>query len=208
MSGETAPETAPTETKTSGSAKPAEAPTTGKDKEAAVAEVAEELGDLGFTEKKKKKKGALKPLDEDDGSALPRSQVTGETPAVGAEKEAAQTEPQSAFIYSYEMLLERVFAQIQAHNPELMTETKRRLVMAPPCMARVGTKKTQFTNFNSICRSLNRDPSHLAAYLFAELGTTGSVDGSGALLIRGKYQAKHIEPLLRNYARESCVLFI
>lgn len=185
-----------------------------KKKPVAVGSITEQLDELAFGEKKKKKKGALRPLNESDHqSSMPIAQgppttavvesaqggMETEAPIKNATEGAAQS---SSTGYPYDMLLARVFAQIQAHNPELMSDTKRRLVMAPPCMARVGTKKTHFTNFNGICRSLNRDPAHLSAYLFAELGTTGSVDANGALLIRGKYQAKHIEPVLRNYARE------
>ncbi|EUB58562.1 Eukaryotic translation initiation factor 2 subunit 2 [Echinococcus granulosus] len=184
-----------------------------KKKPAAVGSITEQLDELAFGEKKKKKKGALRPLNDSDlQPSMPTAQGLSTTTVVasaqgGMETEApAKTATEGAAQsgttgYPYDMLLARVFAQIQAHNPELMSDTKRRLVMAPPCMARVGTKKTHFTNFNGICRSLNRDPAHLSAYLFAELGTTGSVDANGALLIRGKYQAKHIEPVLRNYAR-------
>ncbi|GAA52050.1 translation initiation factor 2 subunit 2 [Clonorchis sinensis] len=98
-------------------------------------------------------------------------------------------------------LLTRVFTQLGTLNPELVSDQKRRLVMVPPQMARVGTKKTLFVNFATICRFLNRDQSHLTTYILAELGTQGSVDANGALLIRGRYQSKHMEPVLRNYCR-------
>lgn len=159
---------------------------------AVVDKVADQLGDLSFMGKKKKAKQAI---DESDLAAAPAGGVD-----IAAEPSANET-VLSSYRFSYETLLARVFAQIQANNPELISDQKRRLVMAPPCMARVGTKKTQFTNFNAICRSLNRKPDHLSAYMFAELGTTGSLDANGALLIKGKYQSKHIEPVLRNYAR-------
>lgn len=69
-------------------------------------------------------------------------------------------------------------------------------------MARVGTKKTLFVNFSTICSQLNRDQAHLTTYILAELGTQGSVDASGGLLIKGRYQSKHMEPVLRNYCRK------
>ena len=37
------------------------------------------------------------------------------------------------------------------------------------------------------------------AFFLAELGTTGSIDGSDRLLVRGKYLPKYIESLLRKY---------
>ena len=52
-----------------------------------------------------------------------------------------------------------------------------------------------------ICR-LHRQPKHLLAFLFAELGTTGAIDGSNQLIMKGKFQQKHIENVLRRYIKE------
>jgi translation initiation factor 2 subunit 2 len=38
--------------------------------------------------------------------------------------------------------------------------------------------------------------------MFAEMGTTGSVDGSARLVIRGRFQQKQIEHVLRRYIVE------
>jgi translation initiation factor 2 beta subunit (eIF-2beta)/eIF-5 len=38
-------------------------------------------------------------------------------------------------------------------------------------VAREGTKKTVFTNFPELCRSMNRGQEHVMAFLLAELGT-------------------------------------
>jgi translation initiation factor 2 subunit 2 len=35
--------------------------------------------------------------------------------------------------------------------------------------------------------------------LFAEMGTTGSVDGAGRLVIKGRFQQKQVENVLRRY---------
>ena len=51
------------------------------------------------------------------------------------------------------------------------TGEKKRFVMKPPLLARVGTKKTAFTNFADICKLLKRQPKHLLQFLLAELGT-------------------------------------
>lgn len=40
-------------------------------------------------------------------------------------------------------------------------------------VAREGTKKTVFTNFMELCKSMNRNHEHVQAYLLAELGTSG-----------------------------------
>lgn len=44
-------------------------------------------------------------------------------------------------------------------------------------MAREGTKKTVFTNFMELSKSMNRNYEHVQAYLLAELGTSGGWRG-------------------------------
>uniref|UniRef100_A0A8C5VUK5 Eukaryotic translation initiation factor 2 subunit 2 n=1 Tax=Microcebus murinus TaxID=30608 RepID=A0A8C5VUK5_MICMU len=65
----------------------------------------------------------------------------------------------------------------------------------------VGTKKTYFVNFTDICKLLHRQPKHLA-FLLAELGTSGSIDGNNQLVIKGRFQQKQIENVLRRYIKE------
>lgn len=50
-----------------------------------------------------------------------------------------------------------------------------------------------------MCNSLHRQPEHVIQFLFTELGTTGSVDGSQQLIIKGRWQQKQIENVLRRY---------
>ena len=64
-------------------------------------------------------------------------------------------------------------------------------------VVRVGTKKTAFANFTEIAKMLHRTPKHLLAFLFAELGTSGAIDGSNQLIMKGRFQQKHIENVLR-----------
>ena len=62
-----------------------------------------------------------------------------------------------------------------------------------------------------------RQPKHLLLFLFAELGTSGAIDGSNQLIIKvimmmmmmimiriikGRFQQKHIENVLRRYIKE------
>ncbi len=39
----------------------------------------------------------------------------------------------------------------------------------------------------------------MTQFLFAELGTSGSVDGSERLIIKGRFQQKQLEFLIRRY---------
>ena len=103
--------------------------------------------------------------------------------------------------YTYQELLSRVFSMIRQHNPELAGE-KKKFTIPPPQVAREGTKKTMFANIVEICKRMRRQPDHLIQYLFAELGTTGSIDGSQRLLIKGRFQQKQIEIVLKRYIGE------
>ena len=49
-------------------------------------------------------------------------------------------------------------------------------------------------------------PEHVIQFLFAEMGTTGSVDGAGRLVIKGRFQQKQIENVLRRYMGELRVI--
>jgi translation initiation factor 2 subunit 2 len=46
---------------------------------------------------------------------------------------------------------------------------------------------------------MKRTDEHVTSYLFAELGTNGSTDGSKRLVIKGRFQQKQIENVLRTY---------
>ncbi|KAI0366553.1 eukaryotic translation initiation factor 2 beta [Pilatotrama ljubarskyi] len=104
--------------------------------------------------------------------------------------------------YTYEELLHRFYAQLHASNPALLTSAGKRYTIAPPQIMREGNKKTIFANVSDICKRMHRQPEHVIQYMFAEMGTTGSVDGSGRLVIKGRFQQKQIEHVLRRYIVE------
>jgi translation initiation factor 2 subunit 2 len=96
---------------------------------------------------------------------------------------------------------DRVFGILRERNPELTGE-RRRTVLKPPQVAREGTKKTVFTNFMELCKAMNRNHEHVSAYLLAELGTSGSLDGQQRLVIKGRFLPKSFETVLRRYVNE------
>ncbi|KAK2840802.1 hypothetical protein Q7C36_012381 [Tachysurus vachellii] len=104
--------------------------------------------------------------------------------------------------YTYDELLSRVFNIMREKNPDMVAGEKRKFVMKPPQVVRVGTKKTSFVNFTDICKLLHRQPKHLLAFLLSELGTSGSIDGNNQLVIKGRFQQKQIENVLRRYIKE------
>jgi len=102
--------------------------------------------------------------------------------------------------YTYDDLLDRVVRILHDNNPDLIEKKRRN--MKPPQLTRVGTKKTLWVNFQEICTMMQRSPDHVYQFFMAELGTEGSIDGQGRLVIRGKYVPKYIESLLRKYIVE------
>lgn len=148
--------------------------------------VADELADLTL-KKKKKKKSAAKTLDDFEKQL--------------AEAGVEQQHTVIDFI-PYEELLSRFYTILKEKNPELAGGQQSKLKIPPPNVQRDGSKKTAFANIYQISQVLQRNPEHLVQYLFAELGTSGSIDGEKRLIIKGRYQPKHIEGVLRKYIQE------
>jgi len=104
--------------------------------------------------------------------------------------------------YTYQELLTRFYAALHASNPSLLNSTAKRYIIAPPSIHREGNKKSIFANVSEICKRMHRQPEHVIQFLFAEMGTTGSVDGAGRLVIKGKFMQKQVENVLRRYIVE------
>ncbi|CAG4935573.1 unnamed protein product [Colias eurytheme] len=148
--------------------------------------------DFAKTKKKKKKRNLDEIVAEEDvkGDDQERDDdQNGEW--VGSDRD-----------YTYDELLERVFDIMREKNPSMVSGKKQKFIMRPPQVVRIGTKKTSFANFTEICKTLHRQPKHLLDFLLAELGTSGSVDGNSQLIIKGRFQQKQIENVLRRYIKE------
>jgi len=163
---------------------------------------------LDFSKEKKKKK-KKKDLEE----LVQAGEEGGEGPGGDEEEEEGDEEsgtggPQkqtwlgSDRDYTYDELLNRVFDIMRLKNPEMVSGTKQKFVMRPPQVVRVGTKKSSFVNFMEICKLLHRHQKHLLDFLLSELGTSGSIDGNNQLIIKGRFQQKQIENVLRRYIKE------
>ncbi|EFN81732.1 Eukaryotic translation initiation factor 2 subunit 2 [Harpegnathos saltator] len=151
--------------------------------------------DMDFSKTKKKKK---KKKDLDELVAEEERKETEEKDNL----EEASSWAASDRDYTYEELLIRVFTILREKNPDMVAGKKQKFVMRPPQVVRIGTKKTSFANFTEICKTLHRQPKHLLDFLLAELGTSGSVDGNNQLIIKGRFQQKQIENVLRRYIKE------
>ena len=177
----------------------------GEDKDDAV--VADDDLDFSLTKKKKKKKKAVA-FDEgavpeeglgDNEDNDPESESSTAATGVSGSMNAWANSDRD---YSYDELLNLVFSIIREKNPDLATGEKKKFVMRPPQVLRVGTKKTSFANFLEICKLLHRPQKHMQAFLLAELGTQGSVDANNQLIIKGRFVQKQIESVLRRYIKE------
>uniref|UniRef100_A0A7S1FNS5 Translation initiation factor IF2/IF5 domain-containing protein n=1 Tax=Corethron hystrix TaxID=216773 RepID=A0A7S1FNS5_9STRA len=138
------------------------------------------------------------PDDDDDcpSRVFQRSQISSDATLAGCLADPADREAS----YTYSELLDRVLDSIHANNPDL-AERKRRK-MQPPQIQKLGTKKSLWVNFQEVCTMLRRSPEHVFAFFMAELGTEGNIDGNHRLVIRGRYQPRQIEILLRKYIVE------
>ena len=59
-----------------------------------------------------------------------------------------------------------------------------------------------FANFIDLCKTMKRQPEHVQAFLLAELGTSGSLDGQQRLIVKGRFLPKVFEGILRRYVNE------
>ncbi|KAL9033121.1 MAG: hypothetical protein Q9214_007659, partial [Letrouitia sp. 1 TL-2023] len=170
--------------------------------------------------KKKKKKKAPKAADGDDFDAkLAEAGVNeDEEGANGAAQEAPIEEgdlEKGTGIWhhnatqpiSYPLLLTRFFTLLHNHHPDLLSSGSKSYKIPPPQCLREGNKKTIFANIADICKRIKRTDEHVTLFLFSELGTSGSVDGSRRLVIKGRFQQKQIENVLRRYIGEHIKTF-
>ena len=95
--------------------------------------------------------------------------------------------------------MHRFYSLLHAAHPSLLSSIGKRYTIAPPQILREGNKKTVFANVGDICKRMHRSPEHVIQFMFAEMGTNGSVDGSGRLVIKGRFQQKQVENVLRRY---------
>ncbi|KAF6234169.1 hypothetical protein HO173_007589 [Letharia columbiana] len=172
--------------------------------------------------KKKKKKKPAKAAEADDFEAKLAEAGVNENEELDADAKAAPQEEKGeggeldgdmvagTGIWShdeekpikYDKLLERFFAHLHSAHPDLLSSGSKSYVIPPPQCLREGNKKTIFANIPDICKRMKRSEEHVMQFIFAELGTSGSVDGSRRLVIKGRFQQKQIENVLRRYIGE------
>ncbi len=186
------------------------------EEEKAAAPAADDLDDLDLSALKKKKKKKPKTTEEDFEAKLAEA---GEDKDVSKETESKQEDTvglqegdpiigtgiwaqDDTKSIHYESLLSRFFILLHDSHPDLASSGGKSYKIPPPQCLREGNKKTIFANIADICKRMKRTDEHVTQFLFAELGTSGSVDGSRRLVIKGRFQQKQIENVLRRYIVE------
>jgi translation initiation factor 2 subunit 2 len=155
-----------------------------------------DFSDIFGGKKKAKKAKVPKAAGADGADSGVMSSVDGNKPVAGSDLSDYPDWPD----HTYDELLQRVYDIISLKNPN--QGEKKRFKMAPPNAVRVGSRKTGLTNFVDLCRTLKRPAKHVMQFLLAELGTSGSPDGNNHLIIKGRFQQKHFEAVLRKYIKE------
>lgn len=177
-----------------------------------AATVDSELESLNLGPKKKKSSKKKKAADSDFEKQLAEAGLASSTESAQVSDESATESSKSSSAehsssataddLSYNDLLDRFFVILKENNPELAGERSGVKWKIPPPVVTREPKKSIFANVKEISKKLNRDPEHVIQYLFAELGTSGSVDGKSQLIIKGKFFQKQIEYVLKKYIIE------
>ncbi|KAJ6114617.1 hypothetical protein N7486_000395 [Penicillium sp. IBT 16267x] len=174
----------------------------------------EAAGDAEFDPSalKKKKKSKSKKADTGDFEAKLAEAGVSEEAGEEAEEEAVPEGDLEAGTgiwahdatqtIPYSLLVSRFFSLIQSHHPDLLSSGTKSYKIPPPQCLREGNRRTVFANIADICKRMKRSDDHVMQFLFAELGTSGSVDGSRRLIIKGRFVQRQIESVLRSYIVE------
>ncbi|RVD83800.1 uncharacterized protein DFL_005575 [Arthrobotrys flagrans] len=138
--------------------------------------------------------------DKKDEPAVPQTQEEVEAELAQGTGVWAQD---NAAPFKYSQLLKRFYINLYEDHPELSGDGRlKNYKIPPPQVAREGNKKSIFANLPEIAKKMKRNPDHIIQFIFAELGTNGSVDGAGRLVIKGRFQQKQLESVLRRYIVE------
>lgn len=148
---------------------------------------------MGLDFSKMKKKRKKKPAEEQAPSA----------PEAPEEEEEERD-------YDYYELLDKLYQQLEASGKVSVTTsakgskntTTTNLRLPPIEVVRDGTTKSVWNNFARFTSVMNREEQHLMKFVLAELGTSGSLDGAKRLVIKGRFQQKQLETVIRHYVTE------
>ena len=100
--------------------------------------------------------------------------------------------------YTYDELLDRAINQIKSKNPGFGQAAKK-IEREDPYVVKIGTTKSCWSNFESMCNAIARKPEHLMSFIAAELGAECRLGGESQLIVTGRFQTKVMEKLYKKY---------
>ncbi|KAH9529631.1 eukaryotic translation initiation factor 2 [Dermatophagoides farinae] len=105
--------------------------------------------------------------------------------------------------YTYDELLEMIYNKIKKRILKVNLEVEKNMFYVLHKFFVLVPKKHHLPIFlKFVNRMLHRQSKHLQNFLLTELGTSGSVDANNQLIIKGRFQQKQIESVLRRYIKE------
>jgi len=147
---------------------------------------------------KKKRRGTKRPrLIIEPASDIPLPTTEGLNPNSWIEDDSKIGHERE---YHYAELLKRIYDRMKQKGDA--PGTIKPISIDPPEIGKVGSRRVAWINFHANCKSIARKPKHVLAFVLTELGTTGAIGGDGKLVIRGRYQPKQLENLLKKYIVE------
>lgn len=107
--------------------------------------------------------------------------------------------------YKYSEMLQRIYTELRAKNPELGDGSHKRVKLPVPKTEKASTKTTALSNFKEMCKAMNRDMDHVKDFIEKELTTSTSVDGNFCLIMKVRnVKAMQIEHVFQKYVEEYC----
>ncbi|CAF0888120.1 unnamed protein product [Adineta ricciae] len=137
------------------------------------------------TRKKKSKKRI-------HGDALAETTNTA-VPAENSIPDTTKNEKTNDSDYSYDYLISRLSHVMVQHRTEMHIPAVQG--------ARIGTKRTSFVNFGTLCKVLQREEKQLQDYYTVELGVPTSIDKNHSLILQGRFTISQMENVLLSFIR-------
>jgi len=103
--------------------------------------------------------------------------------------------------YDYQFLIDLFYDLMEKRGTTIAADNNKKIRLPPPVLGRDGPKKTIWANFEDTSKSMGRTVKHFQDYILSELGTTGTFC-EGKLTIRGRFQSKQIQTVIRHYVTE------
>lgn len=97
--------------------------------------------------------------------------------------------------YTTDQLIDRLYETLEEMTA---SKGKNKLIIDHPDV-RMINKKTCIKNFTTICDNLKRNVLDVKKYFEDEMCVKASIDGSGMMLIDGRFRLSNIEKVLTNY---------